>query len=112
MNKITPIKIIGNPIKIENLEVAEFDFLEKMEWADAKAASEELGNGWRLPSKDELNILYENIDKIGNFKGAYYWSSTDADKSDFAWCQDIIFGTQKDYYNKNNTLSVRAIKLV
>ena len=112
MNKELINKIIGNPKKLQNLEVAQFDFSDKMNWTDAKAASEELGNGWRLPSKDELNILYENIDKRGNFKGAYYWSSTEADKSDFAWCQDIIFGTQKDYYNKNNTLSVRAIKLV
>ena len=112
MNKELINKIIGNPTKIENLEVVQFDFPDKMNWTDAKAASEELGNGWRLPSKDELNILYENKDKIGNFEGTYYWSLTEANNSNFAWNQDFFFGTQKDHYNKNNTLSVRAIKLV
>jgi hypothetical protein len=112
MNKELINKIIGNPTKIENLEVVQFDFPDKMNWTDAKAASEELGNGWRLPSKEELNVLYENKDEIGNFLGAYYWSLTEANNSDFAWNQDIIFGTQKDHYNKNNSLSVRAIKLI
>ena len=112
MNKELINKIIGNPAKIENLEVAQFDFSDKMNWTDAKAACEELGNGWRLPSKDELNILYENKDEIGNFEGGYYWSLTEVKNSDFAWNQDLVFGTQKDYYNKNNTFSVRAVKLI
>lgn len=112
MSKELLNKIIGNPIKIENFEVAQFDFSDKMNWSDAKAACEELGNGWRLPSKDELNILYENKAKIDNFEGTYYWSLTEASSSNFAWNQDFFFGTQKDYYEKKNTLSVRAIKLV
>ena len=36
-----------------------------------------LGGGWRLPTKDELNILYENKDKIGGFASNNYWSSTE-----------------------------------
>jgi hypothetical protein len=70
MNKELINKIIGNPAKIENLEVAQFDFSDKMNWTDAKAACEELGNGWRLPSKDELNILYETRTKLAILKAA------------------------------------------
>ena len=34
---------------------------------------------WFLPSKDELNILYLNKDKIGGLKSSFYWSSTEYD---------------------------------
>ena len=51
-------------IKIDNLEVMKED-LGKMKWDEAKKACENLGDGWRLPTKDELNILYKNKDKIG-----------------------------------------------
>ncbi len=41
------------------------DLVGLMNWDDAKEACENLGDGWRLPTKDELNILYKNKDKIG-----------------------------------------------
>ena len=49
-------EIIGEPIKIGNLLVAEYDFPNEMNWEDAKKACRTLGKGWRLPSKTELNI--------------------------------------------------------
>lgn len=74
------IKTIGTPIKIFNFEVAENDFPggEKMTWEDAKKACDSLGDGWRLPTKDELNILYLNRTNLNGFKDSYsYWSSTE-----------------------------------
>ena len=50
-----------------------------MNWQDAKKACEDLGSGWRLPSKGELLILYKNMDKIGGFADDGYWSSTEID---------------------------------
>jgi hypothetical protein len=41
MNKELINKIIGNPTKIENLEVVQFDFPDKMNWTDAPAKAEE-----------------------------------------------------------------------
>jgi len=67
--------IIGNTIKIENIEVADKDFPDNMNWEDAQKACAALGNGWRLPTKDELTILFKNKDIIGQFEGQY-WSST------------------------------------
>jgi hypothetical protein len=61
-----------------------------MNWDDAKKASAKLGNGWRLPTKDELNILFKNQDKIDNWtEGEYYWSSTEAlvDGESVVWIQ-------------------------
>lgn len=35
-----------------------------MRWSDAKRTCADLGDGWRLPSKSELNILYKNRKKL------------------------------------------------
>ena len=89
--------IVGTPIKIDNLEVAQYDFPKRMIWDDAKFACAKLGEGWRLPTKDELNLLYQNKDKIGGFANGYYWSSTE--RSDYdAWLQYFDGGRQCDCY--------------
>ena len=61
-----------------------------MNWDDAMAACQGLGNGWRLPSKDELLAIYEQLHKQGkgNFKNAWYWSSSQYN-SGIAW--GVIF---------------------
>jgi hypothetical protein len=79
-------EIIGKPVKIGNLLVAEYDFPEVMNWDDAKKSCRALGNGWRLPTKTELNILYKNREKIGGFRDDIYWSSTEYDNSNL-WFQ-------------------------
>ena len=98
-----------NSVKIGNLEVMTED-LGTMNWEDAKKACADLGDGWRLPTKDELNVLYQNMDKIGGFAGSYYWSSTQRDKNlYFAWRQFFFTGSQhaqlKDWVNY-----VRAVR--
>ena len=107
-SKINPILIIGKTIKIGNLEVAEKDFPNKMNWHSAKIACEALRNGWRLPTKVELNIMFQNKRKIAGFANLYYWSSTGNDY-DLAWSQDFYYGFQ--YGSKMyKTFYVRAIR--
>ena len=65
-------------------------------------------NDWFLPSKDELNLLYENKTAIGGFGEDYYWSSTEVD-SNGAWTQFFGNGYQGSY-NKNITNYVRAVR--
>ena len=103
--------IIGNPIKIDTLEVAQNDFPREMNWNEANKACEALGNGWRLPTKDELNILYQNKDKIGGFASASYWSSSEyvIDYEYVAWFQYFSSGVQTSF-SKDVTLYVRAIR--
>ena len=100
------LDIIGKSIKIGNLEVAQNDFPNTMNWEDAKKACENLGRGWRLPTKEELNTLYLNKDKIGGFADLYYWSSTENANLN-AWDQDFVIGFQVSL-NKNATNAVRA----
>ena len=70
---------------------------------------------WYLPSKYELNLMYENIGpgnalglgNVGNL-GNVYWSSTEYD-TNVAWIQVFSFGSQ--YYNsKDNSRYVRAVR--
>jgi hypothetical protein len=79
-------EIIGKPVKIGNLLVAENDFPIGMMWDDANKACRSLGKGWRLPTKNEFNILYKNREKIGGFRDDIYWSSTEYDNS-YLWFQ-------------------------
>ena len=101
-------QIIGKPFIIEHLEIAQFDFPQQLNWEDAKKACHNLGAGWRLPTKVELNILFQNKKKIGGFDGKYYWSSSEIN-GNFAWGQSCDLGIQ---YNavKDDTPFVRAVR--
>ena len=80
-----------------------------MNWDDAMKACADLGNGWRLPTKDELNMMYENKDKIGGFADNFYWSSTEYGNGD-AWGQFFSIGNQFNVNGKYNTDYVRAVR--
>ena len=100
-------EIIGKPVKIGNLLVAENDFPNRMIWDDAKNACIKLGNEWRLPNKFELTTLYENRDKIGGFAGQNYWSSSEYyDLGALYW--DFISGQEKNTY-RDGEYYVRAV---
>jgi hypothetical protein len=113
-------KIIGNPLKIEyievqqdsqhaaNLEVAQYDFPNPMNWDSAKKICGTLGKGWRLPTKDELKTLFQNREKIGGFEERGYWSSTEG-ASYGAWYQFFYDGSQ-DTNIKEASHLVRAIR--
>jgi len=94
-------------IKIDNLEVMTED-LGKMTWDEAKKACKNLGDGWRLPTKDELNLLYENKEKIGGFANGFYWSSTEYGGNG-AWVQDFLYGYQNTN-GKSGSNYVRAVR--
>ena len=94
-------------IKIGNLEVMTED-LGRMNWYEAKKACKNLGDGWRLPTKDELNLLFQNRGKIGGFAYFVYWSSTEFDSFN-AWYQSFIERYQ-GFNVKNTNFYVRAVR--
>ena len=97
----------SSTIKIGNLEVMTED-LGDMNWDEAKKACKNLGDGWRLPKKYELNLLYENKEKIGGFANIYYWRSSEGGDGN-AWGQNFDNGHQ--YVNgKYDTDYVRAVR--
>ena len=91
---------------INGLEVS--DNLGIMNWHEAKVVCKKLGPGWRLPTKDELNMLYKNKKEIGDFAINFYWSSTEFEFNN-AWKQGFIYGTQY-YASKTNDYYVRAVR--
>ena len=72
---------------------------------------------WFLPSKDELNLMYENIGQgnvlglgnVGNFAEWYYWSSTEHDYNN-AWVQRFLNGIQNVFYKDYASILVRAVR--
>ncbi len=104
-----PVSIIGKPTKVENMLVANIDFPENMNWLDAKKACSELGKGWRLPNKIELNVLYKNRILIGGFEDVNYWSSTE--HSIGAWLQFFAMGSQHNS-GKASKYKVRAVRSI
>ena len=113
--------ITGKPIKIGNLEVAQHDFPNDMLFHEAVKACTDLGNGWRLPTKDELRLMYDNMDKIGAFAGnwsitengtSYYWSSTESSSYSvgYAWGFDFAYGDASSNHPKWGTGYVRAVR--
>jgi len=79
-----------------------------MKWDDAKKVCEALGEGWRLPTKDELLVLYNNKDKIGRLTNIGYWSSTE-EVNNGAWLQMFVDGKQDPTY-KYTLVYVRAVR--
>jgi len=63
---------------------------------------------WYLPSKDELNALYQNKNEIMGFSNTYYWSSTEYNETD-AWGEDFTNGSQVSYA-KYPTSRVRCVR--
>ena len=73
-------------------------------------ACSDMGSGWYLPSKDELNRLYSNKAAIGGFSDELYWSSTEV-SSNNAWRQNFSSGHQ-GYITKSSTCRVRCVRRV
>jgi len=103
-------QIIGTTYKLDSIEIAQYDLPTTVTWYNAKRECKELGKGWRLPTKDELDKMYENKDLIGNFVNTNYWSSTDHN-SDYAWMQvfthKLIAITLKEGH-----INARAVKSI
>jgi hypothetical protein len=106
--------IITSPITGEKLQVALQD-LDEMNWKDANEACANLGNGWRLPTKEELLVMRKelHLKGRGNFCGdCLYWSSTKY--SDYsAWfvnfANGYTDGSLKSFYGSIRVRAVRAL---
>jgi hypothetical protein len=114
-------EIKPNWIVIGNLEVAladlSLEFSQSEAWDELRKmdnSSTPDQHGWRLPTKDELNLLYQNRGKIGGFKQGSYWSSSHVKNTLEDWCQDFTngkqFSTGGSY--KKNIRTVRTVLIL
>jgi hypothetical protein len=82
--------------------------LGEMYWSEAINLSEKKGDGWFLPSVEQLAKLHENANYVPNLTNSYYWSSTNYD-SYKSWAIDFSSGA-RDGYEKTHIMNVRLIK--
>lgn len=84
-------------------------------WRDIALKVIEDGFQWFMPSKNELNVLYNNKDVISSngataFQSAYYWSSSEVNSLN-AWPQSFSNGNQ-GLYSKNTTNYCRLLRRI
>jgi len=90
-------------------------------WSEANKACDHLEDDWRLPTKDELNLLrlkkfilkkemlYDSNGKpVGDEDDGVYWSSSQCTKKT-SWCIDFSNGAQT-CFDKNLMIGIKAIK--
>lgn len=90
--------------------------LGRFDWYTAKSKCAELGAGWYLPSKSELESMYKAMSKINPIliavgdplEAGNYWSSTEYN-SDCAWFVDMHDGLTYNLSKYNYTPFVRAV---
>ena len=97
------------PIIVEHKLDLPFEIADKsterlLSWSEAFAYVESLGDGWRLPSKGELDLIYNSVN---DFVGSCYWSSTEINGNG-AWDQNFSNGSQ-NYNFKSYSFYVRAV---
>ena len=102
-----------NPKTREKLELAPKDLVGKMTLQQAKDACRELGNGWRLPTIPELEIIFTDFhknDKGGFKKKDCYWSGSISPDD---WVLAFDFSDGRSYINVENFLNrVRVVRPV
>lgn len=98
-------------VRIASLEVMDWDLGNQMEWGPAQKACAALGNGWRLPTINELNLLYNYKDEIGGFNLNNYWSSSLLEHENDAWSQSFLEGVQSEA-NIINEFFVRPVRSI
>lgn len=79
--RLSKKEIIGEPFEIGNIEIAEHDFYLAMDLEKANQSCLELGPGWRLPTGEELEMIFkENPSLLQDMhfkKDQYYWCSSE-----------------------------------
>ena len=107
---LTPIETKSKPIILEQhlkFEVYPKE-LGEHNWQDAKKVCEDLGDGWRLPTREELHLMWLNRESIGGFDTVYYWSCSE-NGSYYAWFQNFDGGVQS-YNYKAESYYARAVR--
>ena len=93
-----------------NFEIAPKSTEINANWDEANIYCSELKidgkTGWRLPTKEELNEIYESKN---DFDKWYYWSSTE-NSGTCAWFQNFDNGGQSYNGKFSGNTYVRAIR--
>lgn len=81
-------------LKVE-FEIREHDELGTYTWQEAMDRAAEIGDGWRLPTREELAVMHAYEKIIKGFRPVWYWSVY---KTGNAWSQGFGSGDQVGNY--------------
>lgn len=89
------------------------EILGEANWETAKTMAKNFNGGgysdWYLPTRDLLNLVYQNLRRPGKISGnSFFWSSTEDGSS--VRVQNFRDGTQNYSFSKDSINSVRAIR--
>ena len=101
-----------SPITGEKMIISLSDFENKMNWQHAIDSCDYLKNGWRLPFRSELLVMYNELHKNnkGNFKPEGYWSKSENGISK-SWI--VLFDNGVSQIQKTeNLFLVRAVRAI
>jgi hypothetical protein len=89
---------------------AEAEFTATWDTAFARHPPSAAVGNWRLPAREELELMYRNLKLkgIGGFSNSWYWSSPQYDRY-HSWVQNFGDGRQ-DGYPKGDSYSVRCVR--
>ena len=108
--------IIGRAKDYGYLKIAEHDFPVEMSWLEGINSCADLGNGWRLPTIEELNFMYTNKDLIKGFTQTTYWSSNNGFDQSLGQNASYYFsfytGNSNLYYKTTEKMRIRAVKTI
>jgi len=96
------------------LEAAPVDKEFRSNWNNANQQCTQLNingfTGWRLPTREELDLMYKNLKQkgLGGFDNNWYWSSSQEDNAN-AWRQNFDNGRQSANL-KRDPNRVRAVR--
>lgn len=108
---LTPLKKTESIIVEQHLKFEVYpEDLGEHDWEDANILCKKLGDGWRLPTREELYVMWLNRRTIGGFTNDYYWSSSE-NLSDYAWARHLRNGDQNSP-NKILPYHVRAVRTI
>lgn len=105
--------IKGNYDSPKGIVIGDFEIMDKdlgkMRWRDAYVLSQSYKEGWRLPTKEELEVLYMKKKNLGSFvENEWYWGSEHTTVS--AWA-GIMYSSAFDY-DKLELLNVRLVRSI
>lgn len=124
LNNPTPAFAAGVLSTISVSEPAELEWSktlcdgERVDYASAEKAVAELGEGWRLPTRQELESLLDlsrhepaiDTEKYPDTKSTYYWTSSKCAWNDAArWVVHFSLGHVNDGH-LGNVACVRAVR--
>ena len=104
---------VVKPIIVEHkldlpFEIADKSTEKELTWPEAFAYVESLGEGWRLPTIEELKEIYNSEN---DFVGSYYWSSPEGN-GNYAWRQGMSNGFRTSRKYKGYSAYVRAVRSI